>query len=284
MRVVDVNRSEAVAARMPNGATVSGKWWHEVPTLVYDPGDRGREWKLFWHRYVARMPHGGPDDRLFAFGWIAQRHAPSPAGPWSDEVALIGAGPFPLAPYATRFKIGDLHPELKPYIVLTEPGSLHHRGVLYLSLQAARDPQRGRAEHDIVLIASDDHGERWRHVAVVLRAEEAAAFGGDFFTGSSLVTEAGRIFLMVCPELHRPGAQHRGTLVFEFADIARGALRRAPDGKPILVKRIDPRLAMGGQSDYDEQNINGGIIMPQFDMRNLPRAFRLFNTGQKIVE
>jgi hypothetical protein len=284
-RVADVNRPAPVAVRLPNGISVNGRWWHEVPTLVHDPDDRGRAWKLFWHRYVARMPHRNPDDRLFAFGWIAYRHAPSPAGPWSDEVALIGAGPFPLAPHATRFKIGDLHPALERYIVLTEPGSLYHRGVLYLSLQAARAPQPGRAEHDIVLIASDDHGERWRHVAVVLEAGEARAFGGDFFTGSSLVVEDGRTFLLLSLELHgKPSLQHRGTVVFEFADIGRGTLKRGPDGRPRLIKRIDARLAGGGQSDYDAQNTGGGIIMPQFDLRNLPRAFRLFNTGQRIVD
>lgn len=285
-RVADANVPEAVTARMPDGSQTVGKWWHEVPTLVHDPGDPGREWKLYWHRYISRIPHTGPDDRLFQFGWIAYRHARSPQGPWSEEVALFGAGPFPLAPYQTRFKIGDLAPELRPYIALTEPGSLFQRGEIYLSLQAVRDPTLpGGVKADTILIASSDHGERWRYVNVVLRSEEAAAFGGDFFTGSSLVTENGRTFLLVCPEkVGAPsGTEHRGTLIFEFDDIARGTLRRASDGRPLLIKRIDPQLAMGGQSDYDAQN-SGGILMPQFDSGNLPRAYRVFVTGARIVE
>ena len=284
-RVNDVNRSEPVTVQMPNGHRVQGNWWHEVPTLVHDGADRAKPWKLFWHRYVARTPHRNPKDRLFAFGWIAYRHAPSPAGPWSQEIALIGAGQFPLAPYRTQFNIGDLHPDLRAYVVLTEPGSLYHRGRLFLSLQAVPNPKLAPKQHDIILLASDDHAESWRYVALVLRGEEARAFGGDIFTGSSLVAEAERTFVLVCPErLGDPQNGHRGTLVFEFEDINRGTLKRAADGTPKVIKRIEPRLAKGGQSDYDTQNTEGGIVMPQFDRRNLPRAFRVFNTREKIVD
>lgn len=33
-----------------DGKKIEGVWRHEVPTLVYDPEDTGREWKLFWHK------------------------------------------------------------------------------------------------------------------------------------------------------------------------------------------------------------------------------------------
>jgi len=36
------------------GGKVIGKWVSEVPSLVYDPEDVGREWKLFYHRYFMR--------------------------------------------------------------------------------------------------------------------------------------------------------------------------------------------------------------------------------------
>jgi len=32
-------------------SAIQGMWHHEVPTLVYDPDDPGREWKVFWHKY-----------------------------------------------------------------------------------------------------------------------------------------------------------------------------------------------------------------------------------------
>jgi hypothetical protein len=283
-RVANVNNATNETVTFPDGEIVNGKWWHEVSTLVYDPNDPGKEWKLYWHRYLSRMPHRNEQDRLFAYGWIAYSHASSPLGPWSKEIALIGAGPFPLAPFTTKFKIGDLDSSLQKYIVLTEPGSLQHNGRLYLSLQAVRDPELGTNKHDIIMIASNDHGETWEHVAVVLTAEDAKSFDADWFTGSSLVVEDDRVFLMVCPEIANNVAGHRGTVIFEFEDITRGAIKRSFGGKPKVIKQLAPRLSMGGQSDYDAQNINGGIVMPQFDLRNLPKAFRIFNTKKTITE
>jgi hypothetical protein len=270
---------------LPGGKTATGKWWNEVPSLVHDPGDPGREWKLYWHRYIARMPYRSDEDRLFAYGWIALRHAPSPAGPWSEETALFGAGPFPAAPFETRFDIRDLAPAYSDYIVLTEPGALYHEGVIYLALQAVRDPARGKNRHDIILIASADHGETWSAAGTPLTAEDAAAFGASWFTGASLAAEKGRIFLLVCPESAGRGMQgHGGTLVFEFETIASGALRRDPSGAPRVVRRLEAGQSSGGQADYDAQNTAGGALMPQFDMANLPRAFRIYNTGATLTD
>lgn len=283
-RVARVNSAAPAAVTMPGGKSVRGRWWHEVPTLVHDPDDPGREWKLFWHRYVSRLPHRNAEDRLFAFGWIAMRHAPSPDGPWSQEVPLIGAGPFPPSPFKTVFNIGDLHPDLKQYIVLTEPGSLYRDGRLYLTLQAVRHPRLGKNKHDIILISSADHGATWQYVATVLKSEQAARFGANWYTGSSLAEEDGRIFLLVTPEVAgKPMTGHRGTVVFEFNDVARGTLKRDPAGSLTVIRYLKPNLPKGGQSDYDAGNVNGGLVMPQFDIKNLPTAFRLYSTGATLA-
>lgn len=282
--VTTVNTVSPATAALPNGKTVKGKWWQEVSTLVHDPADAGREWKLYWHRYITHMPHRTDEDRLFAYGWIASRHAPSPEGPWSDETALIGAGPFPLPPYETVFDIRDLGPAYADYIVLTEPGALQHEGTLYLALQAVRDPARGAHKHDIILISSADHGKTWSGAGKPLNAEAAAAFGATWFTGPSLAVEDGRIFLLVCPETVSQGMQgHGGTLVFEFEDLAAGQLRKDADGAPLVVKQIASTLSVGGQADYDAQNTAGGVIVPQFALGNLPRAFRIYNTGETLT-
>lgn len=282
--VTTVNTVSPASAVLPDGKRITGKWWQEVSALVHDPGDPGREWKLYWHRYITHMPHRTDEDRLFAFGWIATRHAPSPEGPWSEETALIGAGPFPLPPFETEFKIGDLGPDYANYIVLTEPGVLHHQGILYLALQAVRDPALGLHKHDIILISSADHGHTWTGAGKPLTAEAAAAFGATWFTGPSLAVEKGRVFLLVCPETASAGMQgHGGTLVFEFEDLAAGTLRKDASGAPRVIKRLDPTLSLGGQADYDEQNAAGGVIVPQFDMANLPRAFRIYNTGEGLA-
>ncbi len=286
-RVAKVNRASPAASTLANGEAVSGRWWHETASLVHTPGDAGREWKLFWHRYLSRQPYRGPHDRKLEIGWIAYSHAPYPEGPWSDEVALFGAGPFPVSPFRTQFKLGEINRDLADYIILTEPGTLFYKGRLYLSLQAIRNPvlHGGKVLADTILLASDRAGENWSYVAKLLTPEDAAPYAGDWFTGSSLAVENDRIFLLVAPEqLGNARTGHRGTVVFEFDDIATGRLRRGDDGAPQPVKFLPPQQAKGGQSDYDEANVNGGIVMPQFDRKHLPRPFGIYSTGKFIAD
>ena len=285
-RVASVNYASPATATLPDGGVASGVWWHETSTLVHNPGDAGREWKLFYHRYLSRQPHRGPNDRKFAAGWIALKTAPSPEGPWSEETALFGAGPFPVAPYKTRLKIGDLHSDLAHHIILTEPGSLQHEGALYLSLQAIRNPalSQGKVLADTILLVTRDHGASWEYVATILKPEDAHAHDGDWFTGSALAAEDGRHFLLVSPEqVGNEKTGHRGTVIFEFENIATGRLKRDKHGSPTPINYLPPHLAKGGQADYDEQNTAGGIVMPQSDLKNLPRPFRIFNTGETIT-
>jgi hypothetical protein len=278
-QVALVNKSEAAWIQDAKGEKVAGVWRHEVSALVYDPGDAGKTWKLYWHKYFATA---AKEERLLDYGWIACRCAASPEGPWSEEVAQFGAGAFPRAPYKARVDLASLHAEMADYIVFTEPGALYRNGTLFLSLQA--HPKSAVGAPNIVLIASADHGTTWTYCGTLLKAAESKSHGGDFFTGSSLAVEKGRVFLLVCPEVKDSGMLgHRGTAVFEIADLAKGALKRDGNGVAVLVKQLKPTLKSGGQSDYDERNTAGGIIMPQFDMANLPLPWRLFNTHQTIL-
>lgn len=281
--VLKVNRTRPFAGSLPKEGKFRGTWWHEVSSLVYDPGDPGRKWKLFWHHYVARHPHNGTKDRMFALGWIAMRTAPSPAGPWSEETPLIGAGPFPFGMSNTRFKIQSLGPDYAPYIVLTEPGAMAYDGTLYMAMQGVRLPQQGQTKlhHDIILIASEDHGRSWRGVGRLLPSETADRFGAKWFTGASLVSENGRVFLLATPEVPGdPQFDHQGTMIFEFEDIATGRLKMQ-GGLPHVLKHIRPTIGKGGQADYDPQHA-GGIVVPQAAWGNLPRLFRIYDTGERL--
>lgn len=278
-----VNKSVAGTVQLKGGKQVHGAWWNEVSTLVYDPQDPGREWKLFWHKYFSKLPHKGPKHRVLSHGWIAYRYAPHPSGPWSEEISLFGVGPFPLKPYSARIDLRTLDPELRKYIVLTEPGAMVKDGVLYLALQAVHKPLLGKPKHDIILISSRNHGNSWKYLGRLLQPRDAKKFTGDHFTGASLVTEGSRVFLFVTPGQNgRPLTGHRGLVIFEFENINRGQLKRSKNGEPAVIKHLKPELAKGGQSDYHEKNTYGGIVMPQFDLANLPQPWRLFNTRENI--
>jgi hypothetical protein len=280
--VAMLNRSTKDSIRTPEGKTVQGVWRHETATLLRDPGDRTKPWKLFWHKYFA--PDDSAHSRMFQYGWIAYREAADPAGPWSEETPLFGAGPFPPSPFKTTVDLAKLHPDLSDCKVLAEPGSLAKDGIIYLSLQAYHR-SLFTSNWTIILVSSSDHGKTWRYVATLIRAPQAKPFGGEYFTGSSLAEDAGRDFFLICPEQEKGGKElHRGTVVFEFADLAKGKLKGDDRGNPLPVKKLLPQLASGGQSDYDEHNTYGGIVMPQFDRANLPRPWRIYSTRTRIVE
>ncbi len=81
--IAGVNLATEGSIRTSGGETVAGVWRHETPTLVRDPSDTARPWKLFWHKYFASAPYDAPQSRMLQYGWIAYREAADPAGPWS---------------------------------------------------------------------------------------------------------------------------------------------------------------------------------------------------------
>jgi len=278
--VAEINRSEPGTV-VDDGSTIEGVWRHEVPTLVYDPDDMGREWKVYWHRYFAEPPYDA-DDRLFEYGWIAYKYASDPGGPWSEEVALFGAYPFPSGGFEVEYYLNQLHPDLADFIAFTEPGSLYKDGVLYLCLVGARAD--GESNFKVFLIRSSDHGETWEYVGTLTDNDDAAELGYTMLTAPSLVEEGGRVFLLVAP-WGPLLTDHDGTYVFEFEDISRARLKRE-NGKLVVVKYLPPSLSgwiNAGESDYDAGNTYGGIIMPQLDMAD-PNGFAIYNTKERITD
>lgn len=263
-----------------DGVKTEGAWRHEVPALVCDPEDSGREWKVFWHKYFVKPPYEA-EDRMFQYGWIAYKYAPTPEGPWSEEIPLFGAGVFPPEPFDVRIDLSGLHKDLREFIVYSEPGILYRDGVLYMSLNG-HVIKSGKNVGKIFLIASEDHGATWKYVNTLLTPEDAQDYDSLYFTGSSLAEEDNRVFLLASPE--DPGSEmhHRGTCIFEFEDITRGTLKQDKNG-PVLHKYLKPTLMSGGQSDYDEQNTCGGIVMPQRDPADYPEVFQIFNTRIRIL-
>jgi len=127
-----------------------------------------------------------------------------------------------------------------------------------------------------------------------MEPEEAQPYGGLHFTAPSIAKDGNRVFLFVSPEgpPQNPTADKmllclRGTLVFEFEDLARGTLRRGADGKLVVVKHIlssrslGPR-SWGGIADYDERNTAGGVVIFDVDQSSAPTVFQIFNTGERL--
>jgi hypothetical protein len=273
---------------MNDGKKLTGAWRYEVPSLVCDASDpdASRRWKLFVHVYFWEPKR----DRMVTHGWIAMRTAADPASEWSGEIPLFGAGKNPPAPYHdTRVDLNALDVSLKNSVAYSEPGVLAHDDRLFLSMTALH-PRIGltgiSVGHTIVLIASGDHGARWRFVRTLLTNDDAAHFGCNLFDGSSLAEDDGRFYLLASPGLKN--IQHIGTAAFEFESLAEGRLRRDADGLPVIANYFAPQPGIfsgpgAGQSAYDPRNTGGGLIMPQFNLKAFPEVFQIFQTGRRIA-
>jgi hypothetical protein len=143
-------------------------------------------------------------------------------------------------------------------------------------------------DHTIFLLASDDHGKSWLFVSTLLTPDDAKGLGCEFFDGSSLAQEDGRFFLLAGPAVDNKKEVLYGTAAFEFVSLAEGRLKRDGKQQPIVAAYFAPQTGIfsgpgGGQATYYSWNTNGGLIMPQFNLKAYPEAFQIFQTGRKIV-
>jgi len=263
-------------------------WRNETPTLLYDPTDSAsRQWKLFSHRYPAKPPYK-KGSHLYAEGWIEYKVANIPQGPWSKPIRLFGS-----RENNSRISINMLHPSLKDMQFYNEMGSIVIDGVIYLSLDTSPTANGlGKwKKRKIILIASKDHGQSWGYVGDLTNHNDAADLGYLVLTGSSLVLEKNKIFLLLSPSgakgLFKKNRSHDGTLVVEVLDIAKAKLKRGVKGELVIKKWLKPTLESGGLSDYDEQNSAGGIIFSQIDtsVKSIKADFfQVFNTGKTITD
>jgi hypothetical protein len=225
------------------------------------------------------------------YAWIVLRTAADPAGEWSVEIPLFGAGKNPPGAYhQTKLDVNALDASLKNTVVYTEPGALVHDARLYVSLTALHPhigPGGIGVAYTVILLASEDHGGSWRFAGELLTPEDAKYFGYEYFDGSALAVDGGRVFLLAVPG-SRSRLMHDGCVAFEFDSLARGQLRRDAAGHPVVTNYFAPQPSIlsgpgGGQSTYHAANVNGGLIMPQFNLKAYPEVFQIYQTGRTII-
>lgn len=268
-----------------DGKAVPGVWRYETPTLVYDPkDDPTRHWKLYVERYFTLPPYK-KGSTLHGEGWIEVKYARRPDGPWSKAERLFGSRAS-----GSRIDLNQLHPDLREMKFYNELGSIALDDTLYLSMDASSTAS-GLGDwknHKIILIASKDHGKSWSYSGTLVDYDDASDSRYLVLTGSSPVKEGNRLFLLVTPS----GAKglfgvknrgHDGTWIIEFEDIARAKLKRNANGKLIVLRKILVDFHSGGLSDYHEQNLYGGILLPQINVKAPPDVFQTYITRQRVL-
>lgn len=288
--VQEINHSTDGTFAIPGGKELKGVWRYEVPSLASDPTDPdpSRRWKLFVHHYFwerdgqAKQTHS----------WIGLFTAADPAGKWSDEEPLLAAGKNARVPdKKAPLDVNLLDSSLGKTVAYTEPGALARDGHLFLSLSAL-SPHIGLAgisvRYHIILLDSADHGATWKSLGALLTPEDAEYFGYDYFDGSSLAVDGGKMFLLAVPGC-RADPMHDGCVAFEVESMSPARLKRDSAGHPIISKYFPPQPSIrsgpgAGQACFDPGNIKGGLLMPQFNLSAYPEIFQIYQTAQRLAE
>lgn len=267
------------------GKRQHGVWRYETPTLLFDPTDvPERRWKLFVQRYLSVPPYQKGNSK-FASGWIEYSYSHTPEGPWSEAERLFGK-----RENRCRVDLNTLHPDLKDTVFYNELGSIVVDGVIYLSMDASMTPSGlGKwQQRKVVLVYSRDHANTWHYAGTLTDYEDARSHGHSVLTGSSIVKEDGRLFLLITPAgakgLFRKNRGHDGTMVLEFDDIRDARLKRDASGKLVVIKTVKLDRHSGGLSDYDEQNTWGGMLFSQINLEAKPEIFQIFSTKRRIAQ
>lgn len=258
-----------------------GNWRYEMPSLIYDPDDPGKEWKLFAYRYF----WANNISLARKYSVITYKYSANPFKGWSSEVWLFGANketpPYPHNTFVD-LTLDQLSPKLKEFKYYADPGVLYKGGAILMSLTAYKEIKK---PDSIILIASTDHGKSWSYLGVLMTAEDVSQLGKyDRMGGGSLIKEGDDVYFMV--SLGSEKLQHQGTMVFGFDHLAKARLQRDEKGDLKMLNYIPlPEGEAsegfgGGQSAYHEENINGGMVMPLAEKEN----FKLWNTGQSPVK
>ncbi len=261
-----------------------GNWRYEMPTLVYTPGDQGREWKLYVYRYF----WNGDLNLARQTGTISYKYASDPTGEWSEEKWLFSANQNnPPSPYnrLVLLHVNVLSPQnLQNVIAYSDPGAFYKDGTLYITLSAYTNdlirPER------VIMISSNDYGASWKYVGSVFSRYDLAGLG-DFttFSGGQIFEKAGQPYLAM--SLGDDIYNGYETRIFAFADLKNGVLARNGKGIPMGQGGIElstenlSRLG-GGPADYDEKAKVGLLISRMTTSQE--RAFQIGNYGHDFLD
>jgi hypothetical protein len=264
------------------GKTIKGVWRSETPSLLFDRRDSPeRRWKLFSQRYLTVRPYK-EKNRLFDKGWIEYRTAENPGGPWSEPIRLFGKKES-----GSLVDPTTLDDDVARMSHFNEIGSIEVDGTIYLSMDASSTPSGfgNWEERRVVLFSSQDHGKTWIYNGTLTDYDDAERFGYLVFTGSSLVREGRKLYLLITPSGgKKKNRGHDGTYAVEFDDLSKAKLKRDRDGQLVVTSKFDIDLFSGGLSDYDEKNTYGGLLMAQIDLKARPDVFQTYSTRRRIEQ
>lgn len=175
---VGVGAVNAADAGVPlpcgGGATCTGSFIHEVSSLLIDPADPARAFKVFTHSYI--VTNGS--ELHYDWGHIRLWTAPSLAGPWTGAPLLGWASPSPLSTDGVALNLTSVA-ELADCLIFTEPGAILLGDALVLALGCVSAPPSpgGEGLIRVVSLTSADHGATWAYAGLLVDGADALSLG-----------------------------------------------------------------------------------------------------------
>lgn len=273
-------------------ASCTGRWIHEVSSLVEDPTDPdpARRFKVFTHTYFSTAK----DDLRREIGTISLwTTATLRAGAVFSETRLLGwlsSSPETSTSVATVITTdAALAPLLGKCNALTEPAALVRGSTIDLALGCIHFLSSSNIPIEIVQLRSADHGRTWSPVGMLLDRSDAEAIGargasGPQINAPELVDIAGKYYLLATPNgpVSTLGAStaegYRGCYLYPFADIDKGILERCA-GKAVVARAfVGPAGLFHGACAYAPGADAAGLLHLTADIAARP-PFRLVSTG-----
>lgn len=232
----------------PDSQTVFriGAWRMETPTVVHDPDDKGREWKLYAYKYFWPKERDQALQIAQHYGVIVYKYSSDPAQGWSTEQWMFSPAPdYPPPPYEQMvlLHLNQLDPSLRKVTAYSRPSAIYKDGVLFMTLSAFTEeatPDR------VIMIASRDHGISWLYAGTLLQKTDLGKIGPyTKLAGATLIEQEGRIYLAAVLGNHSQAGQ--GTFIFGFDDLNKGVLQRDPKtGAPLILSHLPLQGAQSG--------------------------------------
>lgn len=262
-------------------------WQSETSALVYDPAaPSGERWKVFWYQYMFAnaIPYA------YDYSWIAMKAAATPTGLLTaSPVKLFGHngmqadGENIAAPYNSplggpaQINLGALDPEVN-FCVFAEPGLQATASALYMSINCA-DVSGTSVQHYVAHFKCTDpctitSAASWSYIGRLLTPTDAAADGHAYYSGTDIIEQGGRYYLVATPTL---GDTYDGCRVFEFTNIDSSLLRRT-GGNLVEITRVSGTAGLHNGACDGFPGLAGGIIFSQFEPANPPEKFRLYSS------
>ncbi len=273
----------------PDGISTfrEGTWNVETPSVVYDPDDKGHEWKLYAYKYFWSPSDSFEDSIKIAkhYGVVVYKYSSNPKSQWSAEEWIFSPEDnYPPKPYNAMVKtnLNALSPDLKDVTSYSRPSVIYKDGILLMSLSAFTD---GDTPNRTILVASEDHGNNWIYIGSPINESDMQYIAkGKKYKGATLMLNHNVIYLAA---VVGDVLTDEKTIIIPFADAGKALLERNGKGKPEIENKFshfyrDDDVLSGGFATYSDYCKSTGIIVSEQAKKD--NTYKLIKTGKSPTD